>query len=103
MRVILQLVGNMSAVTSTWELHFAASGELGLTLGEKAEEPTSGKIIEIWEETSEVSRSLSQDRQNHNRKCHSSRADASVHPCHLLRGIGRGEREKYRKINLPNL
>lgn len=58
-------------------------GILGLMLGEKAEEPTSGKIIEIWEETSEVSRSLSQDSQNHSRKCHNGRADASVYPCHL--------------------
>ena len=47
MRIIPQLAGNMSAVTSAWRLRFAASSELSLMLGEKACEPASGKITEI--------------------------------------------------------
>ena len=47
MQIIPQLVGNMSAVTSTRGLRFTASSELSLMLGEKACEQASGKITEI--------------------------------------------------------
>lgn len=48
-----QLVGNMSAVTAPGA-SLSSPGELSLMLGEKAHEPTSGKITEIEEETSEI-------------------------------------------------
>ena len=47
MRIIPQLVGNMSPVTSAPGLRFAAPGELSLMLGEKAPKPASEKITEI--------------------------------------------------------
>lgn len=47
MRIIPQLVGNMSAVTSAPGLRFAAPGDLSLMLGEKTPEAASEKITEI--------------------------------------------------------